>query len=440
MSGAARLLSLAVLVVVTAAAPPASAGGERLLFGTTPLPAAQSSPAALESWRAEVDVELLAAAPDRLELELPGRAAEWFRVSGVERRGVGDLAWRGRPEQGPGLAVLTLRGERAGGLVDLGEEVWELSPLPGGSHRLERLDQDLFPLCGEPLTGAGEPAPPAPWAPSSAARRPAELTTIDVLVTYTPQARDGAGGTGGIEFVAQSAVDVTNTAFAESQSDVRFRLVHIALSTRNDSGDYNADLAWLRSDPVTAALRDLHGADLVSLLVENAGGVCGVGYLGPGPNAVYQVTARACAVGNISWAHEHGHNLGMHHDPANASPPGALFRPWAYGHWVSTSPAPPGGNFRTVMSYSAECPFGCARVPRFSNPAVLYNGEPTGLDDGVCDPADWDPGNRNAWACRDNQRLAEETGPIIATYREPPLVFADGFESGTTGAWSFAVP
>ncbi|HSM12434.1 MAG TPA: hypothetical protein VLA66_00055, partial [Thermoanaerobaculia bacterium] len=132
--------------------------------------------------------------------------------------------------------------------------------------------------------------------------------------------------------------------------------------------------------------------------------------------------------------------LGMQHDPANGNSPGGSWRPWAFGQWISTDPAPPGGNFRTVMSYSAECPFGCLRVPHFSNPDVTHNGVATGLDDGVCDPGTYNPGDPEAWSCRDNHRTANESGPIVATYRDSPLVFTDGFESGTTGAWSFAVP
>jgi hypothetical protein len=92
------------------------------------------------------------------------------------------------------------------------------------------------------------------------------------------------------------------------------------------------------------------------------------------------------------------------------------------------------------MSYSTECQFGCARVPRFSNPAIRYSGEPTGTDDGVCDPGTYQPGNPNAWACRDNHRVANESGPIVATYRDPPPLFLDGFESGDTAAWSWATP
>ena len=433
MSG--RSWTWAVILTAALGAGPAEAAR---LFPPDPPTLSGSSPAATEAYGIAIDATLLAAGPGRLELPIPGRGEIAIRAERIERRGGSDLAWRGRIEGGSGLAVLTLRRLLVAGLVYVADEVWEIAPIAGGGHRLERLDQELFPPCGDALPVDGDrPSDPARSLPVVSG--PA-LATVDVLITYTPQARDAAGGTAAIEAIAQAAVDISNTAFAESLVDVRFRLAHAALSTRNDSGNYSADLAWLRNDPTTAALRGQYGADVVSLLVENAGGVCGVGYLGPGPTSVYQVTARSCAVGNLTWAHEHGHNLGMQHDPANGNSPGGSYRPWAFGHWVSTSPSPPGGNFRTVMSYSAECPFGCTRVPRFSNPDILYNGEPTGLDDGVCDPGTYNPGDPNAWGCRDNHRTANESGPIVATYEDPPSIFSDGFESGTTGAWSVTVP
>ncbi len=107
-------------------------------------------------------------------------------------------------------------------------------------------------------------------------------------------------------------------------------------------------------------------ADMVSLMVE-AGSACGLGYVmrsRPAPafaGSAFQVTALGCAVGNLSFAHEHGHNMGMEHDPANGTSPASASFPYAFGHFVN-------GSYRTVMSYAGECSSGCTRVPHFSNP------------------------------------------------------------------------
>jgi hypothetical protein len=88
--------------------------------------------------------------------------------------------------------------------------------------------------------------------------------------------------------------------------------------------------------------------------------------------SAYQVTARGCAVGNLTYAHEHGHNQGFEHDPANGAPPNVASHPFAFGHYVS-------GSYRTIMSYASECTGGCVRVPHWSNPNVAHNGVPTGI-------------------------------------------------------------
>jgi hypothetical protein len=202
-----------------------------------------------------------------------------------------------------------------------------------------------------------------------------------------------------------------------------FDLVATALSVREDSGDMGADLSWLAQDAATAALRNAVGADMVSLLVEG-GNACGIGYVmrNPGPGfagSAYQVTARSCAVGNLSFAHEHGHNMGMEHDPANGPTPATASFPWSFGHFVN-------GSYRTVMSYATQCVGGCTRVPHFSNPDVLHAGVPTGIAE-----------------LRDNARSGDSTAPIVANFRDSgavALIFRDGFENGATSSWSFVQP
>ena len=83
----------------------------------------------------------------------------------------------------------------------------------------------------------------------------------------------------------------------------------------------------------------------------------------------FNVVDRTCAAGNLSYAHELGHNMGLQHDPNNASSSPAY--PYAYGYQH------PAGAFRTVMAY--PCPTGaCPRLMYFANPSVSYSGMPTG--------------------------------------------------------------
>ena len=120
----------------------------------------------------------------------------------------------------------------------------------------------------------------------------------------------------------------------------------------------------------------------------------------------------SCAVGNLSFAHEFGHNQGCEHNPENSSVwPANGSYPWSYGHWHS-------GNYRTVMSYTDPCTGGCTRHPYFSNANVTFQGQPTGVLD-----------------LRENYRTINATALYVSNFRQSGLIFADGFESGNTGAW-----
>ena len=61
--------------------------------------------------------------------------------------------------------------------------------------------------------------------------------------------------------------------------------------------------------------------------------------------------------------------LGARHDRAID----ANNMPFAYGHGHVN------GKWRDIMSYQQTCN-GCVRIPYWSNPRVMYNGEPTGTD------------------------------------------------------------
>lgn len=390
----------ACLLSILAATGAAQAQGE--LFYITAEALSPDFPGAnkalVEARAIEIDASQLAAGRERIRFKL-FRGTQYEAVlSELERRGPADVTWRGwLGEPGTDRVVLTLQGGHVAGMVFSPEGVHEIAPLAGGRHRLAKLDQDRFPECGGAL-------PPRALTVGTAADAPVisadPADQIDVMIAYTPQARNAAGGTAAIQATAQSAVDMANTAFTDSDMDARFHLVATVLANRNDSGDMVSDLYWLAADAAIAAARDVSRADLVSLLVES-GQACGVGFVmqAPGPSfagSAFQVTALSCAVGNLSWAHEHGHNMGMEHNPENGSLPSSASYLWSFGHYVN-------GVFRTVMSYDS-CANGCPRVARFSNPDLTYAGQPTGITDQ-----------------RDNSRTGDLTAPIAANFRTRAL-------------------
>lgn len=200
---------------------------------------------------------------------------------------------------------------------------------------------------------------------------------IDVIVFYTPSARNWAGGNNAIIALSHSAVQAANAAYDNSQINTQLHLVHVQETSYSESGDFSSDLWYLRSNgdgymDEVHALRNEHGADLVAL-ISNSQGACGMAYIMTTlttnfASSAFSVTRASCAVGNLTFAHELGHNMGSHHDRDNAG--NALF-PYSYGHrWMTSF----NSLRRSVMAYAPG-----TRVPHFSNPDVFNGGAPTGI-------------------------------------------------------------
>jgi peptidyl-Asp metalloendopeptidase len=410
LSGLAAALFATTLLASTASA----ATAEPWQLQPAPLLRALSlSPGAVESWQVHLDGQPPAHGAN-WRLPLPEGLSEW-RTDGLELSANGDFRWRGKAADGTDEhAVIVRRGEAMSGLLSTRDGLYEVIPSADG-NLLVRLDSSRFPACA----GADEPPEhhahghshaPAAATPPATIVPEGGTVQIDVLVVYSPQARDAVGGVSQIEAVIQAAVDASNQAFENSQATPRFNLVGARLTNRNDSGSSATDLSWVSSNAEVAQWRNELGADMVGLISENIGSSCGRGFVmrnvGPGfASSAFQVTARGCAVGNLTYAHEHGHNMGMEHDPANGTSSANASYPYSFGHFVS-------GNYRTVMSYSSECTGVCPRRPYFSNPDVIFSGQPTGI------------ANQ-----RDNARTADNVAPIVAAFRATADgVFDDGFE------------
>jgi hypothetical protein len=228
---------------------------------------------------------------------------------------------------------------------------------------------------------------------------------IDILVVYTPAARDGAGGEEGIATLIDAAVAEANTAYEQSGVDVHLQLVRREEIDYLESASLALDLDRLKAKTDGALdevhlLRDRYQADVVCLIVESTSGAAGLGYLMTSPASGFQsfafsVIQRRFATGVYALAHEVGHNLGCAHDRDNAPVAGAY--PYAYGNRFSVEQE----TFRTIMAYSPGTLTGV-----FSSPTLLFRGVPTGVPEGS-------PG------AADNVRTINNTAHIIAGFRGP---------------------
>jgi len=313
------------------------------------------------------------------------------------------FVWHGNVEDpdgpgAPGDATLVVRGDIVIGTVFFRGRTFEIGYTGGGEHEITELDPSAFPTDDPPVDPSFDTPAQGSISSTPGLVTAADASTqIDVLVVWTPAARAAAGGPAAMQSLVDLAIANTNAAYANSLINTRVRLVYSGeVNYVETPSNIGMDLQRLQTagdgylDNVQA-LRDSSGADQVSLIGNGYTGACGIAnqmtVVTPyfAPNA-FSVVERSCAAGNLTLAHEMGHNQGMQHDPANA---GSAAYPYSYGY------QDPSGAFRTVMAYGAS-----TRVKQFSNPGVAYGGLPTGT------------------STQDNARTLNSTALTVANFRQ----------------------
>lgn len=119
------------------------------------------------------------------------------------------------------------------------------------------------------------------------------------------------------------------------------------------------------------AVRSSSKADVVVLIVNNQasqfGPSCGIAHtIGAGRATAFAIVHYSCiSSGQLSFSHEVGHLQGARHENDGTT------TPFPYGRgYVNVN-----GGWTDIMARQNSC---CIRLQLFSNPNVLYNGQPTG--------------------------------------------------------------
>jgi hypothetical protein len=372
---------LTALIMSLAIVPGAFAQGPPALFES-------ASPNARASERAQRTAHQARMARLRLEaLDLPSVRLNLFdnadRIAyrtAFERVGGDKALWHGRTDDGGTVALAVVSG-MVSGAVFLDGRTFEITPYTDGDHVITELNPAAFPTEDAPIDGLDLAGDEGVSAVASASSATADGSSqMDVMVLWTPAARHAVGGTtAGIESVVLAAIANANLAYSNSGVSARLNLVYSGEVSFSE-GSIQSDLSTLTTsgDGVLDSvhtLRQQHGADVVTLLGSGytAAGSCGIGYIMQSASTAFapyafNIVDQSCAVGNLTYAHEVGHNQGLQHDPGNAA--AAPSYAYAYGY------QDPGNVFRTVMSYG-----GAPRIAHFSSPATSFNGRPTGTTD-----------------------------------------------------------
>lgn len=347
-----------------------------------------------------------------LSFTLPdGRVIRARRQQFVDDRPRELQSWVGTFEEQPGsLAVLgTYRGVTTGFLA-YGAELWEILPAADGRHLvMYRFDDSRLPTAEPLVAGRKSTAamtPPVGYEASDPTPEQLDAGYVhELLVVYTPAARLRYGQ-GALESMVQNAVQAANQAYRNSGVAISLSLVGLQEIAYEETGDMKSTLRDLegrkdgRLDAVHA-LRDRLGADIVTLLAEEADS-CGIAWSMRGESAAGATTAfnvvNAGCLSNQSLAHEIGHNQGNMHDRDSTTNTGAFA--YSYGYRRCTQD---GTGFRTVMAYACQ---GVARVARFSSPLLSYQGQPMGV------AYETDPDN-----AADNVRSMNATADTVQAFR-----------------------
>ena len=351
-----------------------------------------------------------------LEVELdpiPSGAAGWS-------------AWDGAVVGEPDSSATVVRnGDDVAGLVTTPSGVYRIRTTAPGQQVVQVIDQRSFP--DSPADGLRPPATAdlgispdqvaeASAAPTAAGDVPT-TPVIDVLVGYTPSALSTIGGQSAMNSEIALAISTSNTAYADSGIPGRLRLAGSTALSENLTLS-NQSLSWLtfsgdgHSDQIHA-LRNSTGADLVSVLVNDTS-ACGLAWVLDGTASAsdqspygFSVVDVSCAVDNLSFPHELGHNMGAQHD--RYVEPNPILYPYAVGY-VNVAK-----EWRTIMAYNNQCAAQavsgyCTRISRFSNPNATYGGDPTGRPSSGSSPAD-------------NRQVLNNTQGFVSTWRSKPAPF-----------------
>ena len=402
-----------MLALCAVSAPPALAETEAEVLALTPDQQAIVDKIAKPSHAENVQYVGAPADPIGAQVRLPFREGTYLTLvrRGSTVRKDGSVSWHGLVEETGERAVLMLWGNALlTGYFAYKGTIFTVESLGGGVHAFAEMDRrklpadhppsatrDVDPTSNPNVSAAPRPAPPEPAvAPFPEAERQAleaQNITIDLMVLYTGNVakrynRDPA------DLLALAIEDANETFRNSGLGNIELRLVHSQLLDYDGSAGDQFTHLYRMVDGVgpfkdVKKLRNEKRADIVGLIIDNANG-CGLSTrVGPDRDEAFFVAHHACATITMSITHEIGHILGARHDrfidQSNS--------PFAYGHGYVN-----GVKWRDIMSYKEGCG-GCPRIPYWSNPRIMYKGEPTGT------------------AAADNARLILELAERVSKFR-----------------------
>ena len=192
----------------------------------------------------------------------------------------------------------------------------------------------------------------------AATAKPADVV-IDVIVAYTSKAARNYADVK--HDLVGPAIEEANRSFRLSNlGHISLRLVHAYRTDYVEEGDH-FDHVWRFADKGDGNMEEIHGlrdtyrADVAILIVDDPRG-CGLATrVAADAEEAFAVVHHGCAAASYTLAHEIGHLIGARHELSYVN----------------------GAKWRDIMATKDSCG-GCPRIPVWSSPVVMIDGEPAG--------------------------------------------------------------
>lgn len=268
------------------------------------------------------------------------------------------------------------------------------------------------------------PRPAVRSALGTAENEDGEATTVDLLVVWSPEAEDDAGGRENMVANIDHLAAFANKVFGDSGAQIRLNIPHMQKVETEDDGGLNVwhALHGRKTTPddgnvrqVVMDLRDRVGADLVHFVASghHCAGIANIPTSVEG-NESHFLSMSKYACRSTVFVHEIGHNFGLHHERFLDARQPLKVAPYSHGYVNQAAfkpDAPASAHWRTVMAYGDQCEFACPWIPRLSNPDDEYLGDPLGV------PGETETHGTDGPA--DARRTINEMRSAIAGYRAP---------------------
>jgi hypothetical protein len=331
-----------------------------------------------------------------LPVKLPGMSQPALaEVTDVDYKADNHYSWMGRIRGNKynGEVALFVTPEGYGGMIDMNNVHYMITPFKKDTLLIVERDKSLYtgedcPKYSSSRNGFNslQTRNMVPEYCTSFSNCPA---TVSVLILITPEAQNwlNQNSTGNPFSDAFAFYFETNAwpnqAFSNSAmmnkkigSFYHNQLFNFQYSPiTNGSIAINADLLSLKNNTIAQQLRQQYRADLVIMLTDDH--YQGVAGLALGElekpsfaNSYAIVEVSTFYIGRRTFIHEVGHLLSGRHNVDDDDFPGDCGHGWNIG--TQNNPA------YSIMMSSAS-----SRILHFTNPDVLYNGQPTGKNLGV---------------------------------------------------------